>query len=243
MKWFVALVSIACLIVPRVARAQDDVSTISVSGEAVVKVVPDKVTIHLGIETHDLDIQTAKQKNNDILSAAMKAIEEAGVDDGDVQTAHLSIEPRYKSDYTQKNFLGYFVRNSISVVVHDPDAVEGLITAVLTAGVTHVHGVEFETTEFKKHREEARRLALEAAREKAEKMAAVLGMEVGRPLDIAESGRYGWQYFGSGWGWGRGGGMAQNVLQDAGAAADVSGTLALGKISVRGGVNVRFELE
>jgi uncharacterized protein YggE len=129
------------------------------------------------------------------------------------------------------------------VVVDDPAKVEGLITEVLTAGVTHIHGVDFETTAFKKHREEARRLALEAAREKAQKMAAVLGMTVGRPLNISEGGHYSPFYYGSGWGLRRGGGMSQNVLQNTAGSSDVSGTIALGKISIRGSLSVQFELE
>jgi uncharacterized protein YggE len=246
------LVILACLAVPTLATAQygqsndDGVPKISVSGEALVRVTPDKVTVHLGIETWNLNIHTAKKENNDILAATIDAIKKTGVKEKNVQTDRLSIHPRYKNEHTKESFIGYFVQNSITVVLKDPSKVEDLITAVLVAGVTHIHGINFETTEFKKHREEARRLAVDAAREKAEKMAAVLDKEIGEPLTINETSRYGrsFSYFGNGWGWGRNQAMSQNVVQNAGGESnDISDTLALGKISIRGSVNIVFELK
>lgn len=224
--------------------AGQDIPTITVSGEAVVQVVPDKVTIVLGIETWDKDIHIAKQQNTDIHGRAIAAIREIGVRDRDIQTDHLSLEPRYESEYSHYNLIGYFVRNSISVVLTDPERVERLITDALTAGVTHIHGINFETTEFKRHREEARRLALDAALEKAQKMAAVLGKQVGEPVRVTEERHFsGWSYYGGWWGFGRGQGMSQNVVQNvAGGSEDVYDSIALGKLSIRAGVTAVFRL-
>ncbi|MBW2182077.1 MAG: SIMPL domain-containing protein [Deltaproteobacteria bacterium] len=215
---------------------------ITVTGEAVVKVTPDKVTILLGVETWDKEIQKAKQKNNDLVNKTLKAIKKAGVKEKNLQTDHLSIEPRYKSGYSKKDFIGYFVRNTISATLTQPDKLETLITGVLTAGVTHIHGITFATTQFKKHREQARKLALEAAREKGEKMAAVFGKKIGDPIQISEHRQYS-HYYGSWWGYGRGQAMSQNVVQNRGGQSDdMTDTIALGKISVKGSVTVVFEL-
>ena len=216
---------------------------ITVTGEAVVKVTPDKVTILLGVETWDKEIQKAKQKNNDLVNKTLKAIKKAGVKEKNLQTDHLSIEPRYKSGYSKKDFIGYFVRNTISATLTQPDKLETLITGVLTAGVTHIHGITFATTQLKKHREQARKLALEAAREKGEKMAAVFGKKIGDPIQISEHRQYS-HYYGSWWGYGRGQAMSQNVVQNRGGQSDdMTDTIALGKISVKGSVTVVFELQ
>ena len=245
MKRYLSIIFI-CLMIPVPAMAQprgDDIPKITVTGEALVKVTPDKVTLLLGIETWDEVIHEAKRQNNHILGKAIEAIKETGIKEKDIQTDHLSIEPRYRSGYTKEDFIGYFVRNSISVTLTEPDRVEELITGVLTAGVTHIHGITFETTEFKKHREEARRLALQAAREKAEKMAGVLGKQIGDPFQVNEIRQYSRGY-GGWWGYGRGQGMSQNVVQNTGGQTDdVSGTVALGKISIKGSVSVTFELK
>jgi len=52
--------------------------------------------------------------------------------------------------------------------------------------VNFLLGVDFRTTELKKYREQARELAARAAREKADKIAAVLGESVGHAITINE---------------------------------------------------------
>ena len=56
----------------------DNRPKVTVNGEAVVNVKPDKIAVSLGIETWDADIMAAKQKNNDILKETVAAIKEAG---------------------------------------------------------------------------------------------------------------------------------------------------------------------
>jgi hypothetical protein len=114
------------------------------------------------------------------------------------------------------------------------------------AGVNYIHGIDFQTTEFKKYREQARELALIAAKEKAEKMSAVLGNSIGAPIQINEN--YGgspwWYYSGwSGWG-GRSHGMSQyNVQVDRGGSGEITDTIALGKLTIKANVSVTFELK
>ena len=157
-----------------------------------------------------------------------------------MQTDHLSIEPRWETESHRERFIGHFVRNSLSVTLSDPAKVEELVTRVLQAGVNYIHGIDFETTEFKKHREKAREMALLAAREKAEKMAAVLGQKVGAPLQINEGYWSSW----SGWGYRGGQGVIQNAMQNAPSAPEDTGdTVALGKIAIRANVSATFELQ
>lgn len=225
----------------------DEHRKITVNGEAVVNVKPDKIVVTCGIETWDANIIAAKQKNNDILKKAIAAIKDLGVPEKDIQTDHLSIEPRYQDDYRKESFIGYFVRNTFVVNLTDTGKVEAFVTAVLQAGVNYIHGIDFQTTELKKYREQARELALKAAKEKAVTMAAVLGQSVGEPVQINEnfSGSP-WGYYSSwsGWGSGRAQGMSQNIMQDVrGGSGEISDTIALGKISIRATVGVTFELK
>ena len=234
----------ACPLMAQQGQAYEDRPKIAVNGEATVNVQPDKIVIALGIETWDMEIMAAKQKNNEILKKTLAVIHESGIPDKEVQTDHLSIEPRYRDNYRREDFLGYFVRNTLLVTLTETEKVEGLITKALQSGMNYIHGIDFQTTEFKKYREQARELALRAAREKAEKMAGVLGLSVGSPMQISEtySGSP-WSYY-SGWGYGRSSGMAQNTIQNVqGGPGEISETIALGKISIRAGVSVVFELK
>jgi uncharacterized protein len=88
------------------------------------------------------------------------------------------------------------------VTLTDPEKVEPLISQMLEVGVNHLGGVEFQTTQFKQHRESARELAIRAAREKAEKMAANLVCTIGKPLSITENSNVSGSWYSSSWsGW------------------------------------------
>jgi uncharacterized protein len=241
------LVMALCSIYAQQTQSADERSKITVNGEAVVKVRPDQILITFGIETWDKDIMIAKQENNDIMKKAMAVIKELGIEEKSVQTDYLSIGPRYDDNYNKKNFIGYFVRNTFVVTISEPAKVEDLVTKVLQSGVNYIHRIDFQTTEFKKYREQAREMALKAAKEKAEKMAAVLGQVVGEPIQINEGyGGSGWWYYSSwsGWGNGRYSPMSQNIIQNINNSTEqISETIALGKISIRANVTVIFELK
>jgi uncharacterized protein YggE len=236
-----------CSIQAQQTQLFDDRPKITVNGEAVVKVQPDQIIITFGIETWDKNIMAAKQENNEIMKKAIVVIKESGIPDKDIQTDYLSIEPRYDNNYEKKNFIGYFVRNTFVVTLAEPDKVENLVTGVLQSGVNYIHSIHFQTTEFKKYREQARELALNAAKEKAEIMAGTLGQHIGDPIQINEGyGGSNWYYSSwNGWGYGsRSNYMTQNVMQNIeGGTGEISETIALGKISIKANVNVVFELK
>jgi len=241
------IVMAMCSIQAQQNQSFDDRPKITVNGEAVVKVQPDQIIITFGIETWDKNIMAAKQENNEILKKAVVVIKESGIPNKDIQTDYLSIEPRYGDNYEKRNFIGYFVRNTFVVTLAEPDKVENLVTGVLQSGVNYIHSINFQTTEFKKYREQARELALNAAKEKAEKMAGTLGQLIGNPIQISEGyGGANWYYSSwNGWGYGsRSNYTSQNVMQNIeSGGGEISETIALGKISIKANVNVVFELK
>lgn len=222
---------------------------ITVTGEAVVNVKPDKVVISLGIETSDADISTAKLKNNEIMQKSVLVMKELGIPEKDVQTDYLSVQPRWKTESVRDTFLGYFVRNTLIVTIADVAKLEDLVTRVLQSGVNYIHGIDFQTTELKKYREQARELALLAAREKAEKMAAVLGQSIAAPIQINENSIGSSSSYLSSWNaWGYGRSLslgASNTQVSVGPenAGDITSTIALGKLAIRANVSVIFELK
>ena len=227
--------------VPPQERAEPRLVT--TTGEAEVLVVPDEVVLTLGVETSDVDLSQAKQQNDDIVAAVLAAAQADGVDPKHLQTDHISIEPRYRDNYEQRDFIGYFVRQTIVVTLKDIAKFDAVLTDALEAGATHVHGIQFRTTELRKHRDAARKLAIQAAREKAVALAGELGQEVGQPHEIREDQSGWWSSYNTWWG-GRAGTMTQNVIQEGGATfVGTEGTLAPGQISVTARVTVSFEME
>jgi len=105
--------------------------------------------------------------------------------------------------------------------------------------------VDFRTTELRKHRDEARALAIKAAQEKAAALAGELGQTIGQPITISENQSSWWSWYGSWWGYRWGGSATQNVVQNAGGSGATLGDSALapGQIAVNASVTVEFELK
>lgn len=218
--------------------------TISVSGEAEVRVVPDTVQLSVGVVAYDKVLGKAKALNDDRVKKTMAALTAQGLEAKNVQTDHLSVEPRRENSSYGRGYSdtpdGYEVRRTLVVTLKDLKKFEAVVSAVLEAGAHELSGLSFLTSELRKHRDTARALALKAAKEKAAAMASELGLKATKARSISE-GSSGWAYWSPS---GRGGGMSQNVMQNLGGGSEPSGEgFAPGLISVKASVNVVFELE
>jgi len=216
---------------------------ITVSGEAEVKVVPDEVVLTLGVETWKKELQAAKERNDAIVQRLFSYAQENDIEPRDLQTDYISIEPRYEDDYERQNFIGFFVRNTVVITLRDPERFNDFLAGVLQTGVTHVHGIEFRTSQLRQHRDQARALAIRAAEEKATALAGELGQRLGEPTSVSEDSAGWYSWYNSWWGYRYGSPMSQNVVQPSGEGVAPEGAVAPGTISVTARVTVTFELE
>jgi uncharacterized protein YggE len=221
------------------ADAADRKPIISVTGDAVVMVTPDRVVLTVGVSTRDSILATSKKMNDEKCARLLDALGRMDVDMNDVQSDYVKIEPRYEYGTT---FLGYDVNKIYVITIRDVERFEEILTSALESGVEYVHGVSFLTSELKSYRDRAREEALRAAREKAEKMSAVLGQKIGRPESIDERASHWFSSYGTRWGTGRAPVLSQTVVQTD-TRGGLGGTFEPGKIEVKSTVAVTFALE
>jgi uncharacterized protein YggE len=230
-------------------RSDSSPPQINVSGSAEVKVAPDEVDLNVGVETRDADLQLAQRKNDEQVAASLAFLKKQGLPDKDIQTGFVAIEPNYefsnRSSITEHTQPLYFVvRKDIGIKLTNLVTFDSVLTGLLANGVNSVHGIDFRSSELRKYKDQARLMAIKAAREKADAMASVLGVTVGKPLNISVNDQNYWP----GWyqnGWGYDGGQfanaVQNVSQNGGGGPGGDGpTFAVGQISVSATVNVSF---
>jgi uncharacterized protein YggE len=189
-------------------------------------------------------LRSSKSLNDDRIKKAIAVARGLGVPGEYIQTDYIGIEPKYRQGDISQELLGFIVRKSVQIRLKDISKFEELLSSALEAGVTHVHGIEFRTTELRRHRDSARTLALKAAQEKAALLARESGRAIGKAMSIGEA-SYGYHSsYGSWWGSRYGNAMAQNVVQSfGGASLESDSTLAPGQISIRVSVHVSFALD
>jgi uncharacterized protein len=220
---------------------------VTVTGEAEVLVVPDEVILTLGVETWDENLSAAKRQNDERVKAILAVAQKYGVEARYIQTDFINIEPRYKDNYEKDYLIGYFVRKTIVITLKDISKFEDVLTGALASGANYVQGINFRTTELRKYRDQARELAIKAAKEKATALSGELGQKVGKTRSIQEDQVGWWSGYSAWWGssyWRGGNQMTQNVIQEAGGGNfNSDSALAPGQITVNARITVSFELE
>ncbi len=219
-------------------------STLNVTGDAAVNVVPDRVRLFMGVESRDKNLLAAKAENDAGIKKVIAAARAMNIPPGDIQTDFVQVELDYDNSGTLIDY--YKVTKDVQVLLRNVEQFEELLSQVLLAGANHIYDVEFSTSELRKHRDAARALAVKAAQEKANDLAAAAGLKVvGTPIAVSAYSYGGGASYGR---WhGRGyGGMSQNVVQNSGSGGDgigAEGTVALGKISITASVSMSFHLQ
>lgn len=226
------------------AQSGNDRPLITVSGQAELRVPPDEVVFTLEVESVDKDVLTAKTKTDESVKAVFSLARENKIKPDDVQTSYISVEPKYNLDEldyearrgVKRVFLGYAVSKTIAIRLRDISRFDPLLSDVLKAGITKVSNVEFRDSQIRKHRDQARAMAIKAAQEKASLLAREIGQTIGPAYSITEDGaaRYG------------AGNVNQNstaVISGALSASDSDSAIAPGLISVTAQVTVSFRLQ
>lgn len=247
MKLHVILtIILAALLLPQTfAQTPAQPPTISVSGSAEVKVAPDEAYLRVGVETRHENLAEAKQQNDDRTARALAFLKASELKGKDVQTDFINVEPVYDNNVSRTKPLAYVVRKSIEIKLTRIEVFESLFTGLLANGVNNVHGIEFRTSQLRKHRDTARAMAIRAAKEKADALASELGVKRGKVVNINANDWGGWTSPSVGyWGARYGGGMAQNAVQSIDNPPETrDSTLSIGQISVSATVNVSFLIE
>lgn len=140
---------------PAIAQFGSVQNTIDVGGDAVVKVVPDRVRLSLGVETRYKDLDTATSQNDAIVRRVLAATQQFQIAAGDVQTGYVNVNLAY-DDHDNTLVSYYSVTKGVDIYLRDVARFEPLLKAVLDAGANHVYDVEFSTSELRKYRDQAR---------------------------------------------------------------------------------------
>jgi uncharacterized protein YggE len=213
---------------------------ISVSGTAEVNVAPDEIFLRLSVDTRDALLDVARKQNDERVAKTLEFLKSKGVPDKNVQTNFIDIDPAY-DDYSSRKVKTYVVRKFIGVRLTDISKFEAILTGLLNSGVNNVQGMELRSSEMRKHRDTARAMAIRAAREKADALAAELGVRRGKVYSVdATEGGGTWNPAG---GWGRRN-VTANLAFNAGAQAESGeGTFSVGQIPISASVQVSFLIE
>jgi uncharacterized protein YggE len=191
MKHQLVLAALAGIALIAPAYADNDAPpTISVSGEGTVSVPPDMALIDGGVSSEAKTAREAAEANNAAMGKVLLALKAGGVDEKDVQTARLSLQPQY-AQQTKPGpnvVVGYRASNRVTIRLRDVTKVAATIDTLVSSGANEIGGINFMVEKASKLLDEARTEAIADARRKAEIYAKAAGVTLGAPRSISEEG-------------------------------------------------------
>ncbi|MBX6328016.1 MAG: SIMPL domain-containing protein [Pseudolabrys sp.] len=160
---------------------------ITVGGEATVAVVPDVAVIRIGVTSQGKTAHEASEANAKQIVAVLGAIRQSGIDERDVQTSRLSLQPQYDPNKGgTARLTGFLVTNQLTVKIRDIGALPDILDRAIAAGANEMSGIEFMVSQQSRLLDQARGEAIADARRKAELYAQAAGAKLGHVLQIID---------------------------------------------------------
>ncbi|MBI4304614.1 MAG: SIMPL domain-containing protein [Chloroflexi bacterium] len=162
-----------------------------VSGTGEVSVTPDLAILQVGIVAQEPTVAVAQSKASEAMTKVMKALSDGGIAKKDIQTGAFSIYQRTRWDDQKQTevVIGYQVTNMVTVKIRDTGKVGTIIDSVAQAGgdLTRINGISFSVDDPTNYYDQAREKAMVDARKKAEQLAKLAGVTLGKPTYVAEN--------------------------------------------------------
>ena len=220
----------------------ENISSIMVSGEGEMVAKPDVAAVSVTLES-SLTTQADSAKEVDTKAASITDMLKAkGIDESDIKTESYNSYPKYSNGTVcaqyigapcrveDQKILGYTVSQTLSVKIRDISSVESVIAEINKIGVSSMSGPNFEVDKPESVQAEARKMAIEDARAKAEVLAKDLGVRLVRIISFNENGNVPMYY------------SAKAEDSVAGGAPESVPTLPTGEQKITSNVSITYEI-
>ncbi|MDZ7704707.1 MAG: SIMPL domain-containing protein [Trueperaceae bacterium] len=203
--------------------------SVTVDGTGTVYAAPQIARVDLGVSVLNDDPGAAVEAANEQMRAVIDALVDLGIERADLQTTNFNLfrEERYDGSGSRPSSSSYRVDNTLRVTVRDTEQVGAVLSRAIEAGANAVNALNYTFADAAALEEEARALAVEDARAKAEQLAMLVGSSLGPAQTItATSG---------------GGGPMPSFRAEAMMMADVP--VESGQLAVSVSLQIRFALQ
>ncbi len=165
-------------------------NTIAMSAEGKVSSTPDLATISLGVTSTASTAKLVQADMSKKINQVTDFVKSQGIPAQDIATSNFSVYPSYDYRNGTNVINGYQGSESITVKVHNVDKSTDVLNKILdqaaALGSNQIQGVAFTFDDPDNLRQEARKLAIDKAKQKAQEIAEATGLKLGRITNISE---------------------------------------------------------
>ncbi|HEU4957683.1 MAG TPA: SIMPL domain-containing protein [Sphingomicrobium sp.] len=198
---FIAALALAATAIPAGVLAQTQTvpvqlplisgTRLDVSAIGEVTRVPDIAIISAGVQTLQPTATAAIEENAARMERVRAALKRAGIEDRDIQTSSINLNPEYQYDQNRPPRLtGYRATNTVNVKFRDLKRTGAILDALVAEGANQINGPNLTIDKPESALDEARTKAVANARARADLYARALGMRVVRLISVSEGSGY-----------------------------------------------------
>lgn len=177
------------LLFASVCTMADDVAqTVSVTGNGLVKTLPDRAAVQMSIVSRAKELDAAQAEAAKVTAAILSLTDKLEIKRNKVDTTGATVRPDYRWNRKteQQELLGYIAERHMNVRVDDLDRLGRLVEGAVAAGVNQVSPPQLESSRREAIHREALAMAAKDARANAEVLAETLGAKLGDPISIID---------------------------------------------------------
>ena len=163
--------------------------TLSSSGTATIKSMPDEASIYVNIETLKSSAEESKNENSKISDKILDELYNLGIDKKSIETSSYNIYEEFDWSENGRKSLGFKTSNILKVKLTDFDLIGKVVDAAVNSGATGINNIDFELSEDKQKeiKKETLAKASQDAREKAEAIVNGLGASIKRIVSVSDT--------------------------------------------------------
>lgn len=166
-----------------------DQTGIVVTGRGEAEAPTDTAYLDIGIQVTAANVADARDQAAKAADAVISAIKKNGVDDKDIKTIGLSIQPQYTYVKDQEpKITGYVVTNTVEAKIRKLENVSKIVDDGTAAGgdASRLNSIRFAIDDDTKVLSQAREAAMKNAKAKADELAKLGDVSLGKPMLISE---------------------------------------------------------
>lgn len=160
--------------------------TISINGEGKVSVIPDIAYVSLGFNVEKVKVADAQAENSKTMNFLIEKLKALDIDKKDIKTTNYSIYPNYDYPNGKQVLRSYTVYQEVQVKLRQTEKVEDALKIAGELSLNQIGGLAFDIDEPEQYRQEARKKALENAKQKADELAQIMGVKLGKVVSFSE---------------------------------------------------------
>lgn len=170
----------------------ENLPTVRLQGEGVVRVAPDQAEVSFAVVTEDDESEVAVEENNRRMEEVVEYLKNEGIEEENIRTGDFNVRPMEdwsrdpETGESTRTIHGYRVNNTVEVEITDLEKAGVIMDGAVRAGANRVSRFNMVVSDEEEYKREARQEAIRKAQEKGGQIASDLGVNLGRILSFSE---------------------------------------------------------